>query len=281
MAESPYKEQLDNTTWSYSRIHTYAQCPACYLKSYIEKCDKVENAFSQFGSMCHSILEEYENGDLMEYELATAFDERFVKEVTIDFPPTRYGSMGDKYYEKGKEYFSNFNGFPANWEIIGAEIDAEFLIEDRKMIGFIDLLVRDKEDNKLIVVDHKSKSKFKNETEKQEYAIQLYLYAKWVKENYGEFPKELKFNMFRENEVVTIPFNEEEYNAALNWVTTTINNIYSDVDFWDKIHIQYEQKGMDIDNYKLNDFFCNNLCGCRLHCNRSLEGSELLQIKAM
>lgn len=266
MQRSPYQEALDKTVWSYSRIHAYTTCPAMFRYVYLEKKPKVENAFSEFGSFCHHLLEEYENGNMAEYELCDAYQEQYDDNVKCDFPTTRWGSMAEKYYEKGLAYFSTFEGFPSNWELLGAEIDAEFDVGPYHIIGFIDLLVRDKNDGRLIVVDHKSKAKFKSQEERDEYAIQPYLYAKWVYDNYREYPKELVFNMFREQEMVVIPFDESAYKLAQKWVEETIQNIYQDVDFWDKITLSCEAEGKDIPT-KNYDFFCNNLCSCRTSCH--------------
>ena len=41
-------------------------------------------------------------------------------------------------------------------------------------IGFIDLIVKDKNTGRYIVVDHKSKSKFKDDKEKEEYEMQTF-----------------------------------------------------------------------------------------------------------
>ena len=267
---SKYQEQLDNTRWSYSRIHTYTTCPASFKLIYLDRCRKVNNAFAEFGSLCHSILEDYENGKLLEYEMEDEFEHRWNEYVTCDFPLTWRGdSMGEMYYEKGKLYFSTFEGYPDNWEIIGAEIEADFEIDGRKIIGFIDLLVRDKNDGKLIVVDHKSKAKFKSKKEQAEYAIQLYLYAKWVFDHYGEYPKELIFNMFREQTMVCIPFSAESYADALHWVTDTINAIYADTEFKDKITINCEARGIELPEHN-DDFFCKNLCSCRDCCEQMM-----------
>lgn len=268
--ESPYRPLLDKMRWSYSRLHCYETCPASFKKLYLDHCEKSENAFAQFGSLCHSILEDYEKGKLVEYELLDEYNSRWNTYVTVDFPPSRWGSMGDKYYEKGSDYFAGFNGFPENWEILGAEIDAEFDLDpDFHVVGFLDLLVRDKNDGKLIVVDHKSKAGFKSEAEKNEYAIQLYLYSVWVYNTYHEYPKELKFNMFREKEIVTVPFVFDEYQNAINWARNTLARIRSDVDFWDRIELQYDGTEKDISEFKYNDFFCNNLCSCRSECDKS------------
>lgn len=277
MIESPYKEKIDRMRWSYSRLHTYATCPAAFKKIYLDNEEQSENAFAQYGTVCHSILEDYEKGELAEYELAEVFEDRWGKEVTCEFPSTyRYGSMGDRYFEDGLRYFSAFDGFPENWDIVGAEIDAEFEYKGHQFLGFIDLLVRDKNDGKLIVVDHKSKKGFKGATERDEYAIQLYLYSKYVYDNYGEYPKQLIFNMFRTGEFVKVDFDIEKYRLALDWATAIIESIYQDVDFWDKILLKYESEGKDIDEYKYNDFFCWHLCGCRKNCERSAEGVHVI-----
>ena len=262
--------------WSYSRLHTYTTCPAAFKKIYIDQCDKRQNAFAQFGSMCHSILEEYEKGELAEYELVDSYEKRWGDEITEEFPMMKYGSMGERYYEDGLYYFSMFNGFPDNWEIIGAELDINYEYCGHKFIGFIDLLVRDKCDGRLVIIDHKSKNGFKNAAERDEYAIQLYLYSKWVYLTYNEYPKELIFNTFRKNEFVVLPFNEDDYQSALKWMNDVITNIYEDVDFWDKIYLQYESSGKDLSEFKYNDFFCTYLCSCRHLCDRSLEGVDAI-----
>ena len=136
-------------------------------------------------------------------------------------------------------------------------------------IGFIDLIVKDKNTGRYIVVDHKSKSKFKNEEERDEYARQLYLYALYIKAEYGEFPSHLIFNMFRANDVVTIDFDEKKLEKAVFWFKNTIENIKKDNKFDDKITILFRQKKKPLKEFKKDDFFCNELCGVRSYCNRS------------
>lgn len=269
---SPYKDFLDQTVWSFSRLRTYRECPAAFKRVYLDNCQKENNAFAEWGSLGHSILEDYARGKLVEYELEDVYNERYIDYVIHDFPPTRGTPLSEKYYDSGVLYFSSFEGFPSNWEVIGAELEATFQINGYEFIGYIDLLVRDRDDNCLMVVDHKSKSGFKNDAELAEYAIQPYLYSKWVYETYGEYPKESIFNMFRENTMVVVPFVESEYEAALDWAVSTIEAIYEDVDFWDKIYLKYENSGKDICTYKQNDFFCCNLCSCRMECERSNNG---------
>lgn len=79
-----------------------------------------ENAFSQYGTMVHGILEEYERGDLAEWELVDCFKERFEKEITKDFPWNAYVDLKESYFNDGVRFFENFDGFK-NMKIIDAE----------------------------------------------------------------------------------------------------------------------------------------------------------------
>lgn len=269
---SPYKQQLDEMVWSYSRITTYANCPAEFKQHYLDDPEhSVDNAFAEFGSLCHMILEEYEAGQLAEYELLDEYDSRYNEVVCHEFPKMRGTSLGDSYYNDGAAYFESFNGFPESWEILGQEIEFEVMVGPYRFRGFIDLLVRDRQDQRLIVVDHKSKNGFHSKKEKAEYAKQLYSYSKYVYEKYGEYPKQLIFNMFRKHELVTIEFSPKDYEATLHWLVAQIDEIYQDLDFWDKITKEYERKGKDIEDFACTDFYCNSLCGCRTSCERSIE----------
>ena len=138
---------------------------------------------------------------------------------------------GRKVLRTRQSFICLVAGYPENWEILEVERELKIDIKGKKFIGYLDLLVRDKTDGRLILIDHKSKAEFKDENEKQHYAIQLYLYAIWVFEEYHEYPKELLFNMFRVGNQVTIPFNYDDFIAAQEWVCDTIKKIYSDTEF--------------------------------------------------
>lgn len=269
MGESPYKEQLDQMTWSFSRINAYATCPRMFKLTYLDHAPKLNSAFGEWGSLCHSIYEDYAKGNLAEYECGSTYDDRWNEYMRDDFPPSRGTPLVDKYYERGKELFDYFDGFDPDWEIISAEQRVEFKIKNRTFIGYIDLLVRDKTDHRLIIIDHKSKSKFKSEEEKAHYALQLYLYAEWVFQHYGEYPKCLIFNMFRAGDEVVIEFSKEDHQKSLDWFTNTIDEIYQETEFWDKIYIDYEEHKKPLSSYTNNDYFCRYICSCRESCVRS------------
>lgn len=266
---SEYKDRLDNMVWSYSRVNSYAQCPFGWKLRYIDHVSQEGSAFAEWGSLCHSIFEDYAKGELMEYELGDAYEERYYEYMKNEFPPSRGQPLDQKYYERGHELFSMFPGFSDNWEILGVELEVNLEVGGRKFTGFIDLLVRERDTNQLMVIDHKSKSKFKNTQELADYAHQLYLYAEWVYQTYGEYPATLMFNMFRVGEEIKLEFDKDDLDKAKQWFTDVIDAIYEDVDFWDKIVLAYEKKNIPLSKYKNDDFFCRWLCGSRKHCLRS------------
>lgn len=270
MAEqTSVKESLDKMTWSFSRLNSYATCPSGWKMQYLDHAPQLDSGFSDWGSLCHSIFEDYAKGNLAEYELLDTYSQRYPEYMKGSFPPCRGKSMAERYCERGEELFASFTGFPEEWEILEVEHKLEIEIYGHKFVGYLDLLVRDKRDHKLILVDHKSKAEFKTEEEQSHYAIQLYLYCIAVYEEYKEFPKELLFNMFRVGKRVAIPFNYQDFLNAQLWVKNTIDQIYSDAEFKDKITLEYEKSGKNIDDYKNNDFFCCYLCGSRNYCSRS------------
>ena len=63
------------------------------------------------------------------------------------------------------------------------------------------------------------------------YRRQLYIYAAYVKERFGAYPKHLKFNLFRENQWIEEEFSEEAYKATMLWIVSTIENSFFEADW--------------------------------------------------
>lgn len=261
------KDTLDSMRFSFSSVNAYDTCPRMFYLTYIEKADKVENAFAEWGSFGHHLLEQYYKGKLELFELSEAYESGYDKNVNLKFPYNRYVNLNETYKDAGKKYFDNFEDDFSDYEVIDVEKKIEVTIGKYKFVGYIDLILKDA--NGYYICDHKSKSKFKNKSELRHYLFQLYIYSKYIYETYGEYPVGLIFNMFRKGDIVREPFDINEYNKALNWAEFTIDMIYEDEDFDDKIFIDYISKHKDIDKYDGTDFFCRNLCSVRNSCQRS------------
>lgn len=268
MANKKTKEILDNMRFSFSSVNAYYTCPKMFYLTYILKKDKINNAFAEWGSFCHSILERYYKGELELFELSEEYEAHYKDSVKIRFPDNKYVDMNVSYRDAGKKYFDNFEDDFSDYKIVGVEQQLETKIGRYKFIGYIDLILKDKDEN-FYIVDHKSKSKFSNKSELRHYLFQLYIYSKYIYETYGVYPKQLIFNMFRAGEIVREDFDEKEYIKALNWAESTIDQMYEDDKFSDKILIDYTAKRKSIEEYTYPDFFCCELCSPRKSCPRS------------
>ena len=267
-------------------MDTYNTCPKSFFLQYIECKERSESSFGQYGSFCHSVFEKYAKGELEAYELLDEYAEKFDEMVTEPFPPNKHVDLREKYYNQGHDCFSDFGGFD-DYEILAVEKRVSFLLWNTfPFTGVIDLVVRDKDGN-LIIIDHKSKAIFKrkclcekcgksysmefaekknfqctkkcggslveDKKEAKEYLRQLYIYSIPVLEEYGEYPKKLVFNFFREGGFWETDFELESLHEAENWVLQTIDLIRSDDSFAPK----------------KSDFFCDFICGVRQHCTDS------------
>lgn len=264
-----FQDKLDAMVWSYSRVKSYFEGPRMFYLTYLDEGDQLESAFAQWGSLCHELLDRFARGELLAFELSDEYDRLYPEKMTERFPWNLWRDLDALYYDSGKAYFDSFEGFPENWETVGSEIEIHVTIRGLEVRGFIDLLVRDRNDGRLIVVDHKSKSRFKSDQELELYGFQPYLYAEWVLQTYGEYPKELVFNLFRAGTRVTIPFTEEGKAKALDWLEDTVRRIYEDEDFPDKVEVRCRERGEPIPEETTPDFFCQQLCGVRHRCARS------------
>ena len=248
---------FDTMRWSFSRLESFYQCPLSWRRTYIDCEPKCSNAFAEYGSCCHKILEQYEKGEIDIFDISDEYDRRFIDEVVTDFPPNKYTDLRQSYYDKGRSYFEEIY-LPLNdIEILGVEEKIEFEIGDKPFIGFIDLRYRDKS-NHMILMDHKSanvaftkKGKVsKSSAEKmKKYKYQQYLYTIPFIEA-GQRVDFLEWNFFNNQKIYRIAWDKEEYDEAIQWAKDTIKLI--------------EQEELWLPNPDY--FMCHNLCDHRDFC---------------
>ena len=213
---------------------------------------------AQFGSLIHKILEMYLKGELTLFDLSIYYEEHFDQEVTEPFPYNKYVDLRESYYQKGLGYLDNINLILDDYEILGVEKEVRFELGGRDFVGYIDLLLRNKKTSEITILDHKSASLkiLKNgnvsKTDAahfQEFKRQLYLYSIPVIKEYGSVSY-LKWNLFKEQKFLEIPWNQEEYQEAIKWAEDTLKAIENEKDWLPNTS---------------NLFYCRYLCGQRMN----------------
>ena len=244
-----YSFLLDAMDWSYSRVNSFDQCPKMFYLTYILCRDRVDNAFAQWGTLAHSLLERYFREQVELWDLSGLYKREYDKSVTEKFPFPR---LQDLYFDRGLEYFDSFSGqIRDETKILCVEDRYHSDLGGRPVVGVIDLVPLTS--NGLVVCDHKSRGKWKSKEERRKYLRQLNLYAVRVKEKYGEWPRELWFNKFREGVLDVEPFSESSAQEDVDWFLKSIDAIYKAEEF----------------PAKPDKFFCDYLCSVREFCEHS------------
>lgn len=261
------KEKLSKMRWSYSRLNTYHKCPAMFYRQYVRGQAQQENAFAQYGSFAHSLLDGYFQGKLLLYELPSLWRRGFDKCVTEEFPQMGKSPLRQTWFESGEAYFETFTGLPEKYTLVGSEIKVVAQLRrdgfaPMPFICYVDLLLCENTqgEKKFVIVDHKSHGKFKSKRERMEYARQQYLYAAALCAKGILKPHQIKsvgFNLFRAGIFDEIPWQDDAYEEALAWAFETREAIYRDTAF--------EKLRGDIPAGKA-PMFCKNICSFRAMC---------------
>lgn len=243
----------ENHIYSYSQLSQFDDCPYSFYLSRIEKEEQDENAFSQYGTLMHSIIERWADKEITKDEMVDVWKDEYDNVVTKKWP--RFlASKGyaDKTYQDGINYLENFDEF-SGFTVIAAEKKFTTDIAGRPFVGIIDLILRDNETNEIVIVDHKSKTKSTFKKSANSMYRQILIYSKHIFEEYGVFPARMRFNLFKESIYDERKFNKEDYDSAMDWAKNIIEKIESyDILDWMQA--------------KDRDFFCENICSVRNSC---------------
>lgn len=257
---SEHKECIDKMRWSYSRLSSFEHCKYEFYLNYIINNDDIYlaegNYYAEIGSYVHEILALIFEGKLKPENALDYFIDNYSDNVFY----TAREKVMEKSYQACIDYFANEDfSWLNNYEILGVEKEVNFKIGKYDFVGFIDLLLRDKRDGKIVIIDHKSAQyplkqdgKVKKSSEKSynSYKKQMYLYSYAVKELYDEFPKAIVWNHFKNGKLAWLDFSQDEYVEVMKWFTDTIHRIENEKDF----------------EPSLEYFYCTNLCNFRNSC---------------
>ena len=251
-----YAKIIDEMTFSFSRIHAYEQCPFLFYLKYIEKRDGESNFYASNGKAMHEVFEEILTEKIPIDDCTTAYADKF--DLICE---TERQSIMDSTFEKCMDYLAEIEPIDEDkYEIIGVEMKLCFKVGKYKFVGFADLVVRNKINGEVILVDHKQAGHFlkkdgtplKNQLDSfLAYKKQMYLYCKGLKDQYGIQVDKIVWHHFKDmGQITVIPFVQEEQDETIEWAKNLIEKIKKDK--------KYEHK----DSY----IMCKSLCDYRNDC---------------
>jgi hypothetical protein len=210
--------------------------------------------YASYGGFIHQLLEMYLKGKISKEDAKIMFITEFSTKVHGERPSAK---TVVSYIEKGTDYLENLK--PFDIETVSVEERGYFHVDGVKFVCVIDFI--GKTDEGYYIIDHKSrelkqrsgrKKPTANDLEIDKMLRQLYLYSIYVKENYGEYPKYLCFNCFKNGEFIKEEFDIDKLNETKEWVIKEIEYI----------------KGAESGDFHPNvEFFqCKYLCGYADEC---------------
>lgn len=252
-----YDLSIEPMEWSYSRLTAFEDCPYMWLMRYILRDEysivPQSKFFAQYGSLMHSILQQYLTGVLPQKSLVAYYVSHFISDITEKAPSCK---IYLDYLEQGRQYLKTLS-FPAR-KILKVEDEMRFEFAGHPFIGFLDVLSED-DSGKLYITDHKSRAlkprshrvkPTQSDRELDQYLRQLYIYASAVSQLYGRYPDFLEFNCFRTRTWICEPFQYERMVEVEAWAARLIERItatddwYANFSFW----------------------FCKHLCDVQADC---------------
>lgn len=220
--------------WSYSRLKKFEDCKYSWWLKYIEGCTGKEGFFSQYGTFMHDILAKFYNRELSKEELPIYYLTYFKLNVTAKAPSQK---IFQSYFSSGLDFLKSIEEIKLDNSEVEKEISFE--IDDKKFIGYVDLMGNNTEED-LWIVDHKSRAlkpysnrqvKTVSDKELDEYYKQLYLYAEGVRRATGRLPEHLVFDCFRKKYLIKEQFHLEKFEETKLWASNLIKEISNNTDW--------------------------------------------------
>lgn len=216
-------------TWSYSRIKCFEDCPYQWFLKYIKEYSNCPTQFyASFGSLMHSVLGDFLSGKISNKKAKMIFLTTYHSKVIGERPEL---SIVKSYINNASDFLETFTGFQ-DYSTVAVEDEIRFKVNDYNFIGYIDYLGENS--SGFSIVDHKSR-KLKHRSGRKNPTIndktldsmykQLYIYSEGVKQKYGQYPKELCFNCYRNGMFIKEPFDAQKCEDAKKWAIDTIERI--------------------------------------------------------
>jgi len=217
-------ERMALVSMSYSRMDTYDSCPAKYYYTYIQKEDRVFGPAATMGNVLHNVLEDVVGSKLEEENMLQLMHEH--RDV---LDPEH--QIGEVLMDAGKEMLIEFidRHEGEKFDVIGKELPFELVIGSGLVIGYIDLVVRDK-DGTIRIIDYKS-GKFEVAAKRIHENLQVGLYALAASLMYPDTPIYAELYYLRTGRRKGHLFSPEDLEEVYEQVLVKVNSIINDRNF--------------------------------------------------
>lgn len=252
---------MDGIRFSHSSAKTYETCAYSFKLTYIDSLRKEgeDNFYSDYGNLVHECFEKFFRDELDVFELSQYYRDNYDRIVIHNAPPENYG-LGDKYREQGQVFFDNFYFDKSLYKILLVEDKIDFPLEGFTMTARPDLVLQEIETGKNIMFDYKTATPYwvgKDGKEKEDkkktegYYKQMHIYTYALRNFKNMNIDEISLWYPRLSKIVTIPWEIEKENEAMEWLKDIVKRIKEDEQFM-------------FDNS--SPYFCNNICSVRKFC---------------
>jgi len=258
---SIYEFILDNIRFSYSAISTFETCNYAYKLAYIDAMPREDNFYSDYGTLIHECMEKFFTDELETYELTPYYNKRY-SEVVKSSAPYSPPDIAQRYRLAGQDFFDNFSFDKSLYKVLLVEDKIEFnLADDLMFTARPDLVLHELSTGKFILFDYKTAAPFrvssitKKETVDKKkmagYYKQMFTYT-YALRNYRAMPiDEITLWFTRPNRQITIPWDKEKEEEAVNWLSEVVGKIKMEEKFTPNTS---------------NPYFCNEICSLRRSC---------------
>ena len=245
----------DNMNFSFSNISTFTTCPYAWKLTYIDSKERYSNYYSEFGNLCHDVMEKFMGDELDIFDLSDYFTKNYSTIVRSSPPPFPKG-LSERYYNEMIEFLDNVTFDKSINQPLSIEEFISMIIGDVSVIAKPDLLYKDTVRDKIILCDFKTSKPFaqSGKLDKKKidgYTKQLLLYAYIIKEISDIHIDEIFLWFLRYDERVFIPFTQEDVKKTLDEFIENVNIIKDSTEY--------------LPNIK-NKFFCQSLCSVGWAC---------------
>jgi len=234
--KDPEKEKLKI---SYTHFSEYNNCGQEYNLRYNYMFKNSKTKSITFGQVAHTILNLIHQKQITyqknNEDKLTSNEE--IQEIinrvkgfnnNIDDEVGEFNEIEEAIYKYWENYTPYWNYEGKDWEILASEVPFTLIENDYDLEGKIDLIIKDKDSNDIILIDFKTTSETNENKLKERYQKQLITYAMAIKQT-PEFEKynikEAMIYSVKYSQEIPVPVNEVDIKDLTDSLNETVEKI--------------------------------------------------------